>query len=122
MIKPKSQGTGGQQSVVGEDRRRTQRVMVHIPLTLRLANQVTVEARTVSVNDHGAMLLCPRAIPAETRLELQNKRTLETQNCRVVRGPIESTDGYLVPVEFLAAATNFWGISFPPVNWKPSEG
>jgi hypothetical protein len=122
MIKPKSQGTAGPQSVAGEDRRRTQRVMIHVPLTLQLANQVTIEARTVSVNLHGAMLLCPRAIPAETRLELQNKRTLETQKCRVVRGPIESADGYLVPVEFLAAAASFWGISFPPVNWKPPEG
>ena len=118
---PKSQGAGGQQSISSADRRRSQRVMIRNAVSLQLENKVLIEAQTVSVNDHGAMLLCPRAVAAATKFELLNKRTLEKQTCRVVRGPVESTGGYLVPVEFMSAAPNFWGISFPPVNWKPSD-
>ncbi len=121
MDKPQSHGAGEQRSVSVEDRRRSQRVMIRCAVTLRLANDITIEAHTVSVNDHGAMLLCPREIPAETTLELQNSRTLEKQMCRVARAPVASTDGYLVPVEFTAAAASFWGISFPPAHCKPSE-
>ena len=120
-LKPKTQGAGGTQSVAPEDRRRSQRVMIRTPVTLFFANTATIEAHTVEVNLHGAMLLCPRAVAAETIFELQNMRTQEKRVCRVVRRPIESAGGYLVPVEFAAAAANFWGISFPPANWKPSE-
>jgi hypothetical protein len=120
MLKPKTQGAGGTQSVAPEDRRRSQRVMIRTPVKLLIASK-TIEAHTVEVNVHGAMLLCPLPVAAETKLELQNMRTQEKQLCRVVRRPIESAGGYLVPVEFAAAAANFWGISFPPANWKPSE-
>jgi hypothetical protein len=120
-LKPKTLGAGGAQSAAPEDRRRSQRVMIRTPVTLLLANTAMIEAYTVEVNVHGAMLLCPRALAAETKFELQNMRTQEKQLCRVVRRPIESAGGYLVPVEFAAAAAHFWGISFPPANWKPSE-
>jgi hypothetical protein len=119
-LKPKTQGGGGQ-TLAPEDRRRSQRVMIRTPVMLLLANTSTIEAHTVEVNVHGAMLLCPRALAAETKLVLQNTRTQEKQPCLVVRRPIESAGGYLVPVEFAAAAANFWGISFPPANWKPTE-
>src|SRR6202049_181877 len=108
----KTQDSAKPHAVTGEDRRRSQRVMIRNAVTLRLPNKITVEAFTISVNDTGAMILSPRPILAETILELQNTATKEVQVCRVVRRPIESTGGYLVPVEFTGTAANFWGISF----------
>jgi hypothetical protein len=117
----KTQGSAKPHVVTGEDRRRSRRVMIRNAVTLRLPNKISVEAFTISVNDNGATILSPRPILAETMLELQNTATKEVQACRVVRRPIESTGGYLVPVEFTGTAANFWGISFPAPNWKAPE-
>ncbi len=96
--------------------------MIRVPVTLRvtLASQgVAIQAVTVAVNDHGAMLLCSRTLAAETKLELQNDRTRQQLSCRVIRPPRESPEGFLIPVEFEAPSAGFWHISFPPTDWKP---
>ena len=107
-----------------EERRRSQRVMIQVPvsLTYTVASQsVTVRAHTVSLNDHGAMILCTREIDSDTRLEVQNDRSRLRQPGRVTRAPRYTPEGFLVPVEFDAPVPGFWGISFPPTNWKPPE-
>jgi len=110
--------------LTGEERRRSQRVILRIPVTLRFivaGKTVVVPATTVSVNDHGAMLLCKRGFDTQTVVELENDRTSEKMQCRVTRTPIENADGYLVPVEFAKPSPQFWRISFPPRDWKPGE-
>lgn len=124
MKKPLPGDAGGSQVLPGEERRRSQRVMVRVPVTLQIAaagQKVPQHGFTVSVNDQGAMLQCPQAIATGTKLELHNDRTGQKQACRVTRSPVESQKGYLIPVEFLSLAPGFWGISFPPTDWKPSE-
>jgi hypothetical protein len=96
--------------------------MVRVPVTLAVAGRkAALEGVTVSVNDHGAMLECPQSIASGTKVELHNTRTGQKQACRVTRAAIESQRGYLIPVEFLSLAPGFWGISFPPTDWKPPE-
>jgi hypothetical protein len=98
--------------------------MVRTPVTLYLTiagQQLTIRADTVAVNDHGAMLLCSRTLPADMQLEIQNDRTRQRLPCRVTRAPRDTPEGYLIPVEFAAAEPGFWHISFPPANWKPVE-
>jgi hypothetical protein len=105
----------------GEERRRSHRVMIRMPVTLEFGGEgkrTTMTANTASVNDQGAMLLCPRCLPLETQLQITHERTHQKQVCRVTRAPIESAEGYLIPVEFATEAPGFWGISFPPANWK----
>jgi hypothetical protein len=105
----------------GEERRRSQRVIVRVPITLVLteAGQAAkITANTVAVNIHGAMVLCPRALDEGTKLELENGRTGEKIAARVTRGPRESSEGFLVPVEFVTPSPNYWQITFPPANWK----
>jgi hypothetical protein len=117
-------GNYGGQLLAGEERRRSQRVMLRIPVTLRImvaGKVVTVRASTVSVNDHGAMVICSRSFSSEAMLELENDRTSQKMNCRVTRAPVENPDGYLIPMEFATPAPNFWGISFPPKDWKPGD-
>jgi hypothetical protein len=124
MNKPVPRGNFGGQLLAGEERRRSQRVMLRIPVSLKIivaGKPITANAATVSVNDHGAMILCARTFATDTILELQNDRTSEKMNCRVTRAPIENPDGYLIPLEFATASPNFWGISFPPRDWKPGD-
>jgi hypothetical protein len=124
MNKPASQIDAGPQVLPGDERRRSQRVMIRIPVTLEMTvagKKVTVRAGTASVNDHGAMLLCTKNLPVDTAFEMVNDRTNEKQLCRVTRTATENQQGYLIPVEFAAPAPGFWHISFPPPGWKPLE-
>ncbi len=108
----------------GEERRRSQRVIIRIPVTLEMTlsgQKVTVTAHTVAVNIHGAMVLCSRSIDAEVKVEIENDRTRERTPARVTRTPRESAEGYLIPLEFSQPAPAFWQITFPPSNWKPSD-
>jgi hypothetical protein len=122
--KPSVQVDIGPQLQPADERRRSQRVIIQVPVTLEMmvsGTKVTVRAKTASVNDQGAMLICTRNFPAETKLELVNDRTLKKQSCRVTRTAVENQQGYLVPVEFVTATPGFWQICFPPPGWKPLE-
>lgn len=124
MTKTALQGGSEQQLVPGEERRRSQRVMIRVPVTLEYTvagKKITLQASTASVNDHGAMLLCSRPLTTETKMEIQNDRTQGKLTCRITRTPVESPDGYLTPVEFHTPAPGFWRITFPPTNWKAVE-
>lgn len=123
MTLTKEQGNRGT-GLMGEERRRSQRVIIRVPITL-VVNQkgqdVKIAAHTVAVNIHGAMVLCSRMFEASGTLELVNSRTNEKIGARVTRTPRDSAEGFLIPVEFTASSPNFWQISFPPENWKAPE-
>jgi hypothetical protein len=124
MTITKEQSDRGAALLPGEERRRSQRVIIRVPVTLVATvrdQKITVSAHTVAVNIHGAMLLCPRPLDAETQVEIQNDRTRQYANARVTRAPRESAEGYLIPVEFSTPTPSFWQITFPPANWKPSD-
>jgi hypothetical protein len=124
VIKQPQQVDAGPQLQPAEERRRSQRVMIRIPVTLELViagKTTTVKAATASVNDHGAMLMCTRNFPVETKFDLINERTSKKQSCRVTRTAMENQQGFLVPVEFAVPAPGFWHISFPPPGWKAIE-
>jgi hypothetical protein len=107
-----------------EDRRRSQRVVIRVPVTVSVVlagKPVTFAAHTVAVNDQGAMLAAPQTMPVDTQLEITNERTRQSSACRVTRTPPESSEGFLIPVEFTTPAVGFWQISFPPKDWKPVE-
>ena len=108
----------------GEERRRSQRVIIRVPVTLVVTEedkQVKISAHTVAVNIHGAMVVSPRCVDAATSVDLVNERTNENIASRVTRTPRESSEGFLIPLEFINASTNFWQITFPPSNWKAPE-
>jgi hypothetical protein len=120
----KGQVDRGASLMAGEERRRSQRVIMRIPVSLEIAKSgevVKAKAHTVAVNVHGAMLLCSRPIDTDTKLEIENDRTRGRAGARVTRAPRESDEGYLIPVEFLKPSPTFWQISFPPSNWKPTD-
>jgi hypothetical protein len=108
----------------GEERRRSQRVIIMVPVTLELAKEgkvVKVSAQTVAVNIHGAMVICSRTLDSETKIDIVNERTRGRASARVTRAPRQSAEGFLIPVEFEKPFPTFWQISFPPSNWKPTD-
>ena len=116
-----NRGTG---LLPGEERRRSQRVIIRVPLTLLITENgqpVKVPAFTVAVNIHGAMIVCKRSVDADKPLEVVNDRTGQKIASRVTRAVRESAEGFLIPIEFVTAAPNFWQITFPPANWKAPE-
>ena len=124
MTLSKEHSDRGASLLPGEERRRSQRVVIRVPVTLVgivRDQKITISAYTVAVNIHGAMLLCPRPLDAETQVEIQNERTRQRATGRVTRAPRESSEGYLIPVEFSTPTPSFWQITFPPANWKPSD-
>jgi hypothetical protein len=110
--------------LAGEDRRRSHRVIIRVPITLAITEKgqsVKICAHTVAVNIHGAMVVCSRSLDADTKLELVNGQTEEKIGSRVTRAPRESSEGFLIPVEFTTPSPNFWQITFPPTNWNVPE-
>ncbi|HKW89315.1 MAG TPA: PilZ domain-containing protein [Candidatus Acidoferrales bacterium] len=107
-----------------EERRRSQRVTLRVGVRL-LANvrgtESIVEAFTVNVNDHGALLICAQPLAIDDRFTLENKYTRSRVACRVTRKPKEASFGYQVAIEFEQASPKFWQIVFPPPDWKPTE-
>ncbi len=124
MSKEKIAADQGPAILPGEERRRSQRVMIRTPVMLRISvasQPLVLKAETVAVNAYGAMLLCTRTFPAEMKMEIYNERTRQRRPCRVTRTPRETPEGYLVPVEFDTAAPDFWHISFPPIDAAPKK-
>ena len=124
MTSSKEQPNRGSGLMAGEERRRSQRVIVRVPITMVVTENgrnVEISAHTVAVNVHGAMVVCPRSLDPETQLQLVNGRTQEKIVSKVTRSPRESSEGFLIPVEFTTPSPNYWQISFPPTNWKAPE-
>ncbi len=97
MTKSSAHSDRGPSLLPGDERRRSQRVIIRVPLTLQLSKDgqpFIVSAHTIAVNIHGAM----------------------------VRAPRHSAEGFLTPLEFDKPFPMFWQISFPPSNWKPNDG
>jgi len=113
-----------QNSVLKEDRRRSQRVLLRIRANIHVAlqgRQESFEVTTLSVNHHGALVIMKQNLPLNTRLVLENAHTRERVACKVVRPPREIPEGFQVPIEFDSPAPDFWRIAFPPSDWRPDE-
>lgn len=107
-----------------ESRRRSQRVMLRVGVILHCdekGKSTAIDAHTLVVNAHGAMICSPKNMPGDTWIEVEHKSTQERRKARVTRQPQSSPEGFLVPVEFEATDGDFWHISFPPSDWKPLE-
>jgi hypothetical protein len=124
MTDNKEQPDRGTSLLPGEERRRTQRVIIRMPVSLEAmesGQKIKISGFTVAVNVHGAMVLCSRPFDAWTKVEILNDLTREQASAHVTRAPREGDGGFLVPLEFEKPAPSFWQISFPPSSWKPSD-
>ncbi len=101
--------------------RRSQRLLLRVPVLaerrLNGGQPKQEDTETLAVNAHGALILLVPPVEESEQISLKNKKTGETQSCRVVYlGPMES-GRIQIGVEFTRPSPQFWRIVFPPEDW-----
>ena len=101
--------------------RRSQRIDLSVPVVLHRrpaeGPQFSERTQTLVVNAHGALLALVEKVVPEQRLLMQNSKTGEQKECRVVYVRKELTGPTNVAVEFAQPAPTFWRIAYPPADW-----
>ena len=102
-------------------RRRSQRVILSIPVTVSGATTqgpFSENTQTLVINAHGALVALAAKISHGQQLEIKSATHPEKQACKVVYvGPtVEGKTQF--GVEFTKPAPHFWQIAFPPEDWS----
>jgi hypothetical protein len=109
----------------GRNRRRSERVVLRVPLHLSTkmpgGKRVCIEAHTLVVNAHGGLLDVGLELLAKQQVLLSNTRTEKVATARVVRVEGSQEGRFSVAVEFEFPAPSFWPVSFPPPDWSCPE-
>ena len=111
-------------TIAGEERRRSQRVLLRVHASVHVAmkdKEVKIDVTTLSVNNHGALVVMKQSIPNDAHLVLEHGMTRERIACKIARPAREMPEGFHIPLEFDSPAPNFWGIAFPPADWRPPD-
>jgi PilZ domain len=98
-----------------EERRRSQRVLVRMPVVIHLAGKA-LPGNTHTVSAGGAMVILKEGISEGTKVTVENPATKTKVEAKVVRPPQMNQEGSLVPVEFVTPSPTFWNIFFPPAT------
>jgi len=111
-----------EQAPSGIEMRRSQRVALRLPIHVRWTPQgdlaITEETVTLVVNAHGALIALAMKVKAGSRIFVRNSAVAGNKECRVVRVQEKPQGKSEVGVEFLRADAKFWGLEFPPDDWK----
>jgi PilZ domain len=97
-----------------EERRRAQRVLLRMPVLVHIEGKPSLSGFTHTVSQNGAMVIVPEPLTEGAKISLENPKTQKRVDARVVRSATSSSEGCIVPVEFLVAAPQFWNVFFPP--------
>lgn len=108
------------------NRRRSQRVILSLPITVRTEDgpkdsSFVEETRTLVVNLNGALIILAGKVENGQRLRLTNRATQAEQVCRVANLGAKSGGKTQIGVEFLTPSPDFWRISFPPEDCAVPE-
>jgi hypothetical protein len=109
MVRPATQ-----RPPTAEERRRAQRVLLRMPVIVHVAGKPSMSGFTHTVSQNGAMMIVPEPLAEGAKISLENPKTQKTVDARVVRPPQITSDGCLIPVEFLSPSPHFWNVFFPP--------
>jgi len=102
--------------LTSEERRRAQRVLLRVPVRIKVAGKTqTIEGATHTVSATGGLIQLAEPLPQGTKISIENVTTQKQVEAQVPRPPQFSPEGALVPIEFTASAPNFWNVFFPPV-------
>jgi hypothetical protein len=101
--------------------RRSQRLLLRVQVIAeRPADQgegKNEDTETLAVNAHGALILLSPPVTDHEQISLKNKKTGESQACRVVYLGQTESGRIQVGVEFISPSPQFWRIVFPPEDW-----
>jgi hypothetical protein len=114
---------GSTSSVNPVARRRSQRVLMQVPVRVRgtdsQGKEFEEETETLAINAHGALILVSARVTSGSKMQMQHKRTEEEQECHVVfLGPVR-TGKSEIGLEFSEPRPTFWRVAFPPEDWSP---
>jgi PilZ domain len=106
-----------------KERRRTVRVMLSVPLTVHgrtvEGKSFSVETHSHTVSLHGASIELVPGVALGDVLSLENERTGEKIEGKIVTVRRSRDGKTYVGVEFLDRDVNFWHMSFPVPGARP---
>jgi hypothetical protein len=96
---------------LGTEGRRSERVLLEVPIAVSCDGDEPVRAHTVVVNGHGALILCPRAFRTDALLRVVNQETGCAALCRIAWSGGQELPGlFKLGIEILGVAPpRFWG-------------
>jgi hypothetical protein len=97
-----------------EERRRAQRVLLRIAVVIHVIGKPPIYGNTHTVSASGAMIIMSEPLAEGTKVTIENTKTQNKVEAKVVRPPQTTGDGWLVPVEFSTPSPVFWNVFFPP--------
>jgi hypothetical protein len=108
-----------------KSRRRSERVVLRIPLQLSAkmpdGKRISIEVHTLVVNAHGGLLDVGMEMPTGQQVILSNSRPERVASGKVVRVEGSEEGRFSVAFEFEFPAPSFWPVSFPPPDWASVE-
>jgi microcompartment protein CcmK/EutM len=106
-----------------KDRRRTQRVLLNVPLAVHGltddGQKFCAHAVSISVSQHGASFELAQVVVAGQSLRLVNENSNRKVDCHVVNIARRRDGKVFVGVEFSSSEVNFWSMTFPLPGAKP---
>lgn len=93
------------------------RVPIHVRWVPQGDTAIAEVTSTLVVNAHGALILLAMKVKAGARVFVRNSAHDENE-CRVVRVQEKPEGKSEVGLEFLRSDPKFWGLAFPPDDWK----
>jgi len=110
-------------SARGADARRSQRVLLQIPIQVRGQFEgqppLTEDTSTLVVNAHGALIALAMKVRPGQKLVLRNWATAKERECRVVHIIEKPGSKNDVGIAFPYPMPKFWNMDFPPPDWTP---
>jgi len=106
-------------------RRRSQRVLMHVPLRLRgvdtQGQNFEEFTETLAINAHGGLVLLAARVTSGSVIHMRHSKTEEEQECHVVfLGPVRNGKAE-IGLEFTVPHPTFWRVAFPPEDWSPKS-
>jgi len=112
-------------TVEGSNRRRSERVVLRVPLRLSAlmphGERINIHAQSHVVNAHGGLLDVGMEMVKGQKIRLSNATTEIIMTGRVLRVEGSEEGRFSVAFEFESPAPHFWPVSFPPPDWSSVE-
>src|SRR6266849_593274 len=110
-------------SWLAANRRRSQRVLMTIPVRVSGQNGVGLpfeeETHTRAISAHGGLIQVSTQVYRGQRLTLSNVQTKAALECVVAHIDRHHREHPQVGVEFMLPNPIFWHVAFPPKDWTP---
>lgn len=109
-----------------QNRRRTQRVLMRVPVRISgenaVGSQFEEETHTLAVNANGALVVLSAPVKKGQILHLLNVAMGDKAECAVAHLGQRRGELLEVGIAFRLPNPNFWRVAFPPPDWSQPIG